>query len=487
VSFGGVESVKEACRDARGVRFLEDLAQDVAYGLRSLRRNPGFAAVVVLTLALGIGANTAMFSVVNTVLLRPLPYEGGNAIMVLRQSAAGAGVEDIGLSALEVQDYRTQAASLDGVVEYHSMNFTLLGGAEPRRVQTGVVSWNFFDVLGVKPALGRGFRPGDEMHGADAVLLLSHEFWKAEFGGDPGAVGRRFEMNDRAHTVIGVLPPLPRYPDANDVFMPTVACPFRSRPATAENRQARMVAAFARVKTGVSLAQARSDVQTVAERLRSEYPEAYSRATGYRADLLPLREELVRQARQPALDETARNYTQRIVRSAEQMDALILDLLAYGRVARVEMSFTTVRLQSAWDVALAQNERAIEETKAHIKTIPPLPAIRAHESTLGQILANLLSNALKFVDVGTAPSVVFRAEEKPGWVRLWIEDNGIGIAPDHWERIFRVFERLHGTAYAGTGIGLSIVRKGVERMGGRLGLESAPGRGSKFWIELPKG
>ena len=247
----------------------------MSYAFRSLRRNPGFAAVVILTLALGIGANTAMFSVVNTVLLRPLPYENGDAIMVLRQSAPGAGSDDLGLSPVEVGDFRDQATTLDGVVEYHSMNFTLLGGTQPRRVQTGVVSWNFFDVLGVKPSLGRAFRAADETHGADAVLLVSYEFWKSELGADPQAVGRRFEMNDRVHTVIGVLPPLPRYPDANDVFMPTVACPFRSRPDHAENRQMRMVSAFARVKAGVPLAQAQSDVAMVANRLRTEYADAY--------------------------------------------------------------------------------------------------------------------------------------------------------------------------------------------------------------------
>jgi predicted permease len=297
VRFGGVEATKESCRDARGVRLLEDLGQDLAYGLRSLRRNPGFAAVVVLTLGLGIGANTAMFSVVNAVLLRPLPYEGGDSIMVLRQSARGSGVEDLGLSPLEVQDFRAQALSLDGVVEYHSMNFTLFGGNEPQRVQTGVVSWNFFDVLGVKPILGRGFEPADETHGADAVLLLTHEFWRAHLGGDPAAVGRRFEMNDRVHTVVGVLPPLPQYPDANDVFMPTVACPFRSGASVTENRRARMVAAFARVKAGVPLVRAEADVATVAQRLHTTYPEAFARETGYRADLLPLREEIVRSAR----------------------------------------------------------------------------------------------------------------------------------------------------------------------------------------------
>jgi putative ABC transport system permease protein len=297
VCFGGVESVKEACRDARGVRLLEDLAQDLAYGLRTLRRNPGFAAVVILTLALGIGANTAMFSIVNTVLLRPLPYAGGESLMILRQSAPGSGVEDLGLSPLELGDFRTQATSLDGVVEYHSMSFTLLGSGEPRRVQTGVVSWNFFDVLGVRPVLGRSLRPEDETHGAEAVLLASHEFFQKELGGDPAAVGRRFEMNERVHTLVGVLPPLPRYPNADDVYMPTVACPFRSRPTVTENRQARMVQGFARVKAGVSLERAKTDVALVSERLRMEHADAYALASGYRADLLPLREELVRSAR----------------------------------------------------------------------------------------------------------------------------------------------------------------------------------------------
>jgi signal transduction histidine kinase len=187
------------------------------------------------------------------------------------------------------------------------------------------------------------------------------------------------------------------------------------------------------------------------------------------------------------LDQMAQNYTRRIVRAAEQMDALILDLLAYGRVARVEMEFTSVPVEAAWDAAIAQNERTIEETHAKIDTIGALLSVHAHASTLGQALANLLSNALKFVDANTVPQVRFRAEERSGWVRLWIEDNGIGIAREHWDRIFRVFERLHGTTYPGTGIGLSIVRKGIERMGGRLGLESVSGHGSKFWIELPKG
>jgi putative ABC transport system permease protein len=303
VSFGGVEAVKEGCRDAWGVRLLQDFLRDVGYGLRSLRRSPGFAAVVVLTLGLGIGANTAMFSVVNTVLLQPLPYRDGESLMVLRQSAPGAGTChlsasacDLGLSPLELQDFRAQAASLD-VVEYHSMAFTLLGAGDPKRVQTGVVSWNFFKVLGVEPLLGRGFRAEDDTHGAEAVLLASHEFWQERLGADPGVVGRRFDMNGRVHTVIGVLPPLPRYPGEDDVYMPSVACPFRSRPTVVENREARMLQAFARVKNGVPVERAAAEVATVADRLRMAHPETYAQQTGYRADLLPLREELVRSAR----------------------------------------------------------------------------------------------------------------------------------------------------------------------------------------------
>ena len=136
IAFGGVEGVKEECRQSWGVRMLETLAQDFKYGARSLRRNPGFTAVVALTLGLGIGANTAVFSVVRGVLLRPLPYERGQEVVALQQPLPQSNIEDLGLSVKEVQDYAAQTPSLQDVVEYHSMNFTLLGGPEPQRVRT---------------------------------------------------------------------------------------------------------------------------------------------------------------------------------------------------------------------------------------------------------------------------------------------------------------------------------------------------------------
>ena len=225
VRFGGVEKTKEESREASRAVLLETVLQDVRYGLRSLRKNPGYAAAAILTLALGIGANTAIFSVVHGVLLQSLPYGGGDRLVRVRVDAPGAGISDGRFSPPEMDDIRTRARTLDAVSEYHSMWFVLLGRPEPERVQTGVVSANFFDLLGVRPIHGRAFLPGEDKHGAEAVLVLSHDYWMRAFGGDPSVVGRVFRMNDRAHTVVGILPPIPGYPADNDVYMPVSACP----------------------------------------------------------------------------------------------------------------------------------------------------------------------------------------------------------------------------------------------------------------------
>ena len=222
---------------------LSMLKQDSGFALRMMRKNLGFTIAAIIVLGLGIGANTAIFSVVNAVLLKPLPFEHGERLLMLNQRTrtAGAGV---GRSSVpELNDYRAQSRSMDGIVEYHNMQFILLGRSEPERVETGVVSWNFFDVFGVKPLAGRMFEPNDEKPGAPAVLLLSYEYWLRSFGGDPTVVGKTFRMNDKPHLVIGILPPFPQYPHENDVYMTSSACPFRSDPETDRRSQGTHVAA----------------------------------------------------------------------------------------------------------------------------------------------------------------------------------------------------------------------------------------------------
>jgi putative ABC transport system permease protein len=273
------------------------LRQDAGYAVRMMRKNKGFTAIAVITLALGIGANSAIFSVINGILLRPLPYTHGEQLVVLRQQAPKAGANTMGFSVAEFNDYQQQNHSLSGMVEYHSMGFTLLSPSEAERVRTGVVSANFFDFFGVKPILGRTLLPADEQTGAPPVLVLSYEFWQRSQHADPNIVGKIFEMNDKVHTVVGVLPPFPQYPAEMDVYMPTSACPFRSSPDTIAKRGRRMVAVFGRLNSNSTPDQARADLATIAGRLQKEYPSDYPADSGFTATAIPLQEELVREAR----------------------------------------------------------------------------------------------------------------------------------------------------------------------------------------------
>ena len=226
--------------------------------------------------------------------------------------------------------------------------------------------------------------------------------------------------------------------------------------------------------------------ERVAERTAQLDAFAYSVSHDLRAPLRAMRgfSQALLEDYGPLLpDELSRLYLQRISQAAERMDHLIEDLLAYSRIGRGDIRLERLSLNAILDIVLKDMGPELQRTRVDVD--PALPPVVAHEVTLVQVLKNLISNAVKFVSPGVAARVRVRAEAKGDRVRVWVEDNGIGIAPEHQERIFRVFERLHpAELYPGTGVGLAIVKKGVERMGGSVGVESAAGRGSRFWLDL---
>src|SRR5579862_2551287 len=280
---------------------MEELVRDIRFGARTLLKHPGFALLAVLTLGLGIGANAAIFSVIDGVLLKPLPYTNGDRLLLVREAAPLIGRPSVNVSIAELYDYRAQTRAFDALVEYHQMNFDLLNRGEPDRVNTGVVSHDFFNVLGIKPILGRTFVETDDALGADAVLVLSYTYWQTKFGGDPNIVGQVFQMNDRPHTVVGVLPNVPHYPQENDVYMPVSACPFRAGAERtlnqARGRRNFTLTVFGRVKPGVSREQANADVDVICGRFAQADPTTYRPGSGFTATTLPVREALTSQAK----------------------------------------------------------------------------------------------------------------------------------------------------------------------------------------------
>jgi len=276
---------------------MKELAANLHYAARALRRSTAFTAVAALTLALGIGANAAIFSVVRGVLLKPLPHRDGDRLLYLRHSADGPGRENINFSVPEVRDFRTSVASLRGVAEYSSSSTILQGTDNAIRINIGLVTGNFFDVMGLAPVLGRATGPGDDGPGVPPVMVLTYEFWMKRFGGDTSIVGQQVQMAGGPVTVIGVLQPAPTFPDRYDALLNMVYSPHHLSAAMVEERTHRMTEVVARLASGASVNQAKADIASVYARMQQEAKEAYDAASHMRVTVTPFQEVMGDRAR----------------------------------------------------------------------------------------------------------------------------------------------------------------------------------------------
>ena len=270
------------------VNIFADLGQDVRYGLRMLGKNPAFTAIAVVALALGIGANSAIFSVVDAVLLRPLPFRNPGQLVMLWENAAHLGFPRDTPSPANFLDWQKQSTSFTGMAAMIERSFNLTGIGEPERLEGRRVSANLFQLLGVSARLGRTFVPEDDKPGTH-VVLLSHSLWQRRFGSDPGVIGRALTLDGESYSVVGVMPPLvqlPGYENVNDQLWVPIAFPAEE----AAQRGNHFLEVIARLKPGITLKQAQAEMDTIAARLEKQYP-TYNLRRG--AVVVPLHEQVV--------------------------------------------------------------------------------------------------------------------------------------------------------------------------------------------------
>ncbi len=274
----------------RKSNMFGDLVQDLRYAARMLARTPAFTAIAVLALALGIGANTAIFSVVNKVLLQPLPFKNPGELVLIWENATHLGFPKNTPSPANFLDWREQSTVFTGMAAVAPKNFNLTGAGEPERLDGRRVSANLFDLLGVQPRLGRGFLPEEDTPGTH-VVILSHGLWQRRFSSDPGIIGQSLNLNGEIYSVVGVMPPSVQLPGVGvDNWQDQLWVPIAFPAEEAQARGNHYLAVIARMKPGVALEHARAEMATIAARLAQQYPEDNLRIGSV---VNPLHEELV--------------------------------------------------------------------------------------------------------------------------------------------------------------------------------------------------
>jgi predicted permease len=301
-AFGGVEQAKEQSRDERGVRWIEDLWQDLRYGARMLAKSPGFTLVAVLTLALGIGANSAIFSVVHGVLLKPLPYPAPDRIVTVALTFPLRNIEL--LRADDYLDWREQSQSFTRLAGYDIRDASLTGSGEAERLMLGRVSSDFFPLLGVKPLLGRDFRPEEDRPGGESVALLSQRLWQRRFGSDPNIIGKTLTLDGAGFLVVGVMESVIRFPGSGGFFEMAhqsdidVWVPLALNVRVDKRREFAPIGVIGRLKPDITLAQAQADMEAITRRIRQAHPNEYE---GAEVKVSRLSEQMVGKARSALL------------------------------------------------------------------------------------------------------------------------------------------------------------------------------------------
>jgi putative ABC transport system permease protein len=269
--FGNMTQIEERSREAWQWAAIESVMSDVKFSLRQFRKSPGFNLVVILIMALGIGATTTVFSIVDAVVLRPLPYVQPQRLVEVKSSEE-KHFESSDVSYPDFFDWRTQNHSFDHLVSYRDASFTLTGVSHARHLDGEVVSWDLLPTLGISPELGRGFTPGEEKRGS-RVLLISHELWMSDFAGDQSVLGRTISLSGNLYTIVGVMPPSFRFPvnQPENSFWTTLAAEDDSTDLT--NRGVHFLTVIGRLKPGVTVVQADQDIKALAARLTTQYPK----------------------------------------------------------------------------------------------------------------------------------------------------------------------------------------------------------------------
>ena len=274
-----------------------NLITDLKFAFRSLARTKGLAVTVILTLALGIGANAAIFSVVRGVLLRPLVNRDQDRLIYIRQSALGIGIPNASFSVPELHDLQARVKTISAFGDFSTIEFTMLGLGEPRSVRAGVVGGSYFEVMGLRPVLGRLIGPRDDGRNADGVAVLTYRFWTSAFKSDPGVIGKIIRLSDRPATVIGVLEPSVPYPQETEIIANVVTSPHHLDATMVDGRVHRMTELFGRLAPGADLEAARAELRAVHGGIVNEHPESYQKQADFRITARSLRDEIIAPAR----------------------------------------------------------------------------------------------------------------------------------------------------------------------------------------------